>query len=196
MCIFSVGEGSAPPGGTAAAALGLGCTRAGLLQVRPVYTSFEDMYKLANAWYLHLLNLISGRAAAVVVTCCANIVAGGQAWACFQRVSNKNGQSNFDGSVPLGYSQFSIFSVRWILISRLLSVHVGTESIAVSSFPVTTFLIFTNSCACCGAVPQVCILLRRGAVVPLRGFPRLLCASSLYSSLADFAAESAASSYH
>ena len=117
------------------------------------------------------------RAAAVVVTCCANIVAGGQAWTCFQRVSNKNGQSNFDGSVPFGYSQFSTFSVRWILISRLLSVRVGAESIAVSSFPVTTFLIFTT---------QVCILLRRGAVVPLRGFPRLLCASCLYSSLADF----------
>ena len=36
------------------------CARAGLLQVRPVYTSFEDIYKLANTWYLHLLNLISG----------------------------------------------------------------------------------------------------------------------------------------
>ena len=61
----------------------------------------------------------------MVVTCCANVVAGGQAWTCFERVSNKNGQSNFDGSVPLGYSQFSTFSVRRILISRLLSVRVG-----------------------------------------------------------------------
>ena len=55
MCIFSVGEGSVPPGGTAAAALGLGCCRSDLCT-----QAFEDIYKLANTWYLHLLNLISG----------------------------------------------------------------------------------------------------------------------------------------